>query len=269
MNDSLLYHFNVVGIVDSIPVSSDSIVDSTKVTPVDVEFLGLDSLTVDPAMVHTSLNYDIITYVLLLLLGIIAIIWHFMPDRFSMIFSLKTEVNYSRLGDANNVVPGTIITGFFWLNFIISSGIFTFVIIKEYFKLSFINYSFFEIIGYIFIVFLGLLFYRTIIIYGTALVFQTTKMMKQQILTGRNIQFITGVFLLPVILLLLHTSGSLFIYIAIAVIAFLQIVRLVKIMIIGKSSTMFSVLHIILYLCTLEIVPVLVLIRLIGNASEV
>ncbi|NQU32004.1 MAG: DUF4271 domain-containing protein [Bacteroidetes bacterium] len=270
MNDSLLNYFNVVGVNDTFLVNHDSIICDSITQPIMIDFLQMKSSNIVPVVLTIDPIIDIITYSLIILLGLIAIIWHFMPDRFSMIFSLKLENQLSRSGgDANIKVPGTLITGVFWLNFIVSAGIFILILLQNYYPDGIVGLSSFEILGYIYLATGSLLLYRIIVIYSTSIIFQTQKMRKQQVVTSRNIFFITGVILVPVILLILYIKGSIIMYLALLAIAFLQVVRLMKIMIIGKSNTMFSTLHIILYLCTLEIVPILVLIRMISNSSGV
>ncbi len=270
MNDSLLSYFDVVGVNNTFLVNHDSIICDTVTQPVMIDFLQMKSLNIEPVVITIDPIIDIITYSIIILLGLIAIIWHFMPDRFSMIFSLRLENQLSRPGGHANIkVPGTLITGFFWLNFIVSTGIFILILLQNHYPYSIVGLSNLEILGYIYLALGVLLLYRIIVIYSTSIIFQTHKMRKQQVVTSRNIFFITGVILVPVILLIMYIKGSIIIYLALVAIAFLQVVRLMKIMIIGKSSTMFSALHIILYLCTLEIVPILVLIRMISNNSGV
>ena len=269
MNDSLLFYLNAVGYADTSMVKQDTIVCDSLIAPKVVEFLQTESIGIVPVAQPMNLSTDIITYVLFFLLGIIAMIWHFMPDRFSMIFSLKLDNQFSRAIDTSIKVPGALITGFFWLNFVLSLGVLLMLIVTGNNMVVVESVPVLELLGYLYVIIGGLLLYRVIIIYGTAIIFQTKKMMKQQIVTGRNIQFISGVFLVPVILLLLYASNSFLIYITIVVIVVLQVIRITKIMIIGKSSTMFTALHIILYLCALEIVPILVLIGLIDNNSGI
>ncbi len=266
MNDSIPYYFNVVGFSE---ISADTTLNTAK--PVSsntlVEFLDLTSVKVSPEIITNYSGDDFITYVLLFFLGIIAVIWHFLPDRLLMIFSLKTDYQYSRTGESNVSVPGNLITGFFWLNFIVVVSFFILIIVEKYYSGLIVAMTKIETLSIIVITLLCLIMYRTIIIFVASVVFRTKKMMKSQLIVGRNIQFITGLVLVPSILFLIYSNGSYLLYIMMVTVAVLQLVRLLKILIIGKSSTMFSTFHIILYLCTLELVPILVLTGLIVNDS--
>jgi len=267
MNDSLLYHFNILKVGDTTIVSNTVADSNAIIQPLPINFFHATNVQINPVLNSDNSYILIITCVLLVLLGIISTIRYFLPDRLSMIFSLKTEKQLQRTENSNAKVPGTLITGFFWINFLISTGIFIFILFQRLFENQIIGLSDFEVMSYIFFALIGFFAYRFVVIFGAATIFQTHNMMKQQILISRNILFITGVFLVPVILLILYVASSLFIYVALVVIAFMQAYRMWIIVIIGKSSAIFSGLHIILYLCALEIVPVLVLIRLIGNGS--
>lgn len=269
MYDSLLYHFNVLMVGDTTFVGNTVIDSSFIIQPVTVNFLNASNVQINPAVHSDNSNIFVITCVLLALLGVIAVIRYFLPDRLSMIFSLKRESQLQRTEGSNTKVPGTLITAFFLINFMISAGIFILILLQRFFENQIIGMSDSEVLSYIFIIIAGLFLYRSVIILGAATIFQTKKLMKQQVIISRNILLITGVFLVPATLLILYVASDLFIYIALVVMALLQVYRLGVSAIIGKSSTIFSVLHIILYLCTLEIVPVLVLIRLIRNGSGI
>jgi|GEM_PF-500816 len=270
MNDSLPDIFESHALVDTIPVFDTLSVDLSRVDTVVIKevtgFFQNKEVVIDPLVRMVNYEYDIITYILIALLGIIAIIWHFMPDRFAALFSMKTDNEFSRTGESSAMVPGTLITGFFWLNLLVNTGIFMFIVANFFFKENIEYMESIELTGYIFLIIGVLLLYRIIIIFGSSVVFQTGKMRQQQMTVGRNIQIISGVILTPLLILVIYINNDLIIFFTLGILALLQIIRVVKIFIIGNSSTMFSVLHIILYLCALEIVPVLVLVRLIGNA---
>lgn len=269
MYDSLLFHIGAsnvgdIAIVD--PAVDDS---STMVQSLPMKFIQVGNVQISPVLHFNDFNTDVIAYVLLALLGMMAVIWYFFPERFSMIFPLRSESQLQRVAESSAKVPGTLITVFLWLNFMVSAGIFILLVLHRFFEKEITGLSDYMILGYVVLVLGGLLLYRFVIIFGAAFIFQTQKMMKQQVVSGRNIQLVTGMFLVPAILLMLYAGGSFIVYIAIAAVVPLQVFRLVQIVIIGKSSAIFSALHIILYICTLEIVPVLVLMGLIGNGSGI
>ena len=256
MNDDSI-KLNYVSKVDSAPIHKyESLFDSQSII--------LNSNT-SKDLINSQSDY--LTYVIIFLIGSAALIWHFMPDRFRMIFSLKTESHYLRSVNANPLVQGNLITGFFAINYFISLGIFMFLFLGEFFEDLIEGHSTIEMLGWCYFIIGVFYIYRTALIYGISIIFNTIKLRKQQVRIGQNILFITGIFLLPIILLKLYTGfGGLLIF-AIVIIGLLQLVRLTKTFAIGKSISMFNALHIILYLCALDIVPALVLIRMFVNTS--
>ena len=269
MVDSLLYQYNDTVIGDT--MTTNIIIDSASIgnQNLPINFLQSSQIDINPILHISTFNSDVITYLLLVLLGINIVIWYFLPDKFLSIFSLKPNSQLQRSVESSAKDLGALIVGVFWINFILSIGIFILFILESFFTNEISGLSQFEILSYIFLFIGGLLLYRFIIMFGAATIFQTQKIMKQQVVLGRNIIFITGVFLVPVVLIILYTGSNIIIYTTIVIIILSQAYRLMLIVIIGKSNTIFSALHIILYLCTLEIVPVLVLARLIGNGSVI
>jgi len=269
MYDSLLYNISVLPVSDTSIVIS-AVDDSSTFTKLEQgSFLELGNVQINPILQTVNISDDIITYVIISLIGIISIIWFLLPERFLTIFSFKSMKQIQRDVDSASKAPGLLITGIFWVTFIASSSIFIFLTFSKFFRNTFAEITDYQIIKYILLVIISLFLYRFALTYTTAFIFQTEKMMKQQVIIDRNIQLITGILLLPIILLLQYVSGDILIFIVIGSIALLQAYRIAQIVIIGNSSSVFSALHIILYLCALEIVPLLVLLRLINNDSGI
>ncbi len=263
MNDSLLYHLNVLLISDTTIVQNTVSDSNTFIKSAPLNFLEISNI--NPELLVTNTNFDIITYVIILLLGIVGIIWYTLPDRFLTIFSLKSLSRIQREGDSSYKKPGLFFIGLFWTIYIISFSFFSILILYEFYFPKMSNIIDLQIFKIIITSLIGLFIYRFIIIYGAAFIFQTQKLLKQQVIIDRNIQLITGILLLPISLLIIYTTGIFIFYVVIAAILALQGYRIIQIVIIGNSSVVFSAFHIILYLCALEIVPILILLRLINN----
>lgn len=244
-------------------IFSENLTDPQLVSSI----IDVEQVIMAPQEIISGADYDYITYIVFLLMGIAALIWHFMPDRFRVMFSLRTDKHTPRSGYEVPVVPGNLITGFMTLNFFITSGIFITFIVQYFFSDFTEDAPLIEILGFCYLILFAFIAYRTILIYGLSILFNTAQMRNQQIKISRNILFMTGIFLLPVIPLIIYTNVGFVLIFAISIIAILQIIRIVRNVAIAKSSLMFSALHIILYLCALEIVPILVLVRMIGNSS--
>ncbi len=100
MYDSLPYNFNVLLVGDT-ALTSDTIKDSSTLTNmIPVNFLQTNSINIIPELLVYNSNYDIITYIVIALVGFISIIWYVLPDRFVTIFSLKSISRIQRDGDS-------------------------------------------------------------------------------------------------------------------------------------------------------------------------
>ncbi len=141
MYDSLLYHFNVIKVGDTTIVNKAVVDSSSIIQPLPVNFLQVGNVQINPVVHFDNSSIFVITCVLLILLGVISVIRYFLPDRLSMIFSLKSESQLPRTGVSNTKVPGTLITGFFWLNFILSLGIFILLLLKIFYEKEIVDFS--------------------------------------------------------------------------------------------------------------------------------
>jgi len=66
---------------------------------------------------------------------------------------------------------------------------------------------------------------------------------------------VLGILLLPLLLLIIYTYHELFLFIAGGLAIFILGLRFIRGIAIGLSDSKFSLIHLFLYLCTLEILP--------------
>ncbi len=116
---------------------------------------------------------------------------------------------------------------------------------------------------YSLIIVLGLWFVKAIIIRFTAILFNTGKA-SYEILTHLLIYNLTSGFVLLPATILFHYSETIYIlYINIGLWIIINILRFIRLISVGFSYSIFSTLHLFLYLCTLEIIPSVLLIKLL------
>lgn len=109
--------------------------------------------------------------------------------------------------------------------------------------------------------------YQILLVKTTALLFKTFK---------PSIEILTQIFIFNVIsalvvipfTILFHYSGlSIFLILGIAFWGFIQLYRMVRLLAVGLSYSIFSRFHLFLYLCTLEIIPLVVLSKILNILS--
>lgn len=107
--------------------------------------------------------------------------------------------------------------------------------------------------------------YRIIFIKTTSFIFKTQKS-SSEILTQLFIfNLISAVAVLPFITLFYYSEFPIFLFIGIIIWSIIQIYRFIRLFVIGFSYSIFSSLHLFLYLCTLEIIPIVILIKIVNN----
>jgi len=106
---------------------------------------------------------------------------------------------------------------------------------------------------------------KLIIIKMLGFIFDTQKEMKEYIISVVLFCNAVGLFMLPVVVCLAflkQINPAVFIYGGFAIITAFFLTRLVRGLIIGLNSTRVSKFYLFLYLCTLEIVPLAIMVKL-------
>jgi hypothetical protein len=109
------------------------------------------------------------------------------------------------------------------------------------------------------------LFFKFILILSAGFIFRNPDTAREYIKNIIIFNLIGGIVLLPLMLLIQYGSREIFIFFAYGIIALLLIIRFIRGFIIGLSDQKFSLYHLFLYLCTLEILPVLILAKFVDK----
>jgi len=88
--------------------------------------------------------------------------------------------------------------------------------------------------------------------------FKNTETAKEYIQNILIYNLVLGILLLPLLLLIVYTYHELFLYIAGGLVLIMIFLRFMRGVAIGLSDPKFSLFHLFLYLCTLEILPLVV-----------
>lgn len=206
---------------------------------------------------------DTISYVLIGLLTITALIWYLVPDRIISLFRMGIQRRSYFGGESQLVLPGKIIVGFLWVVTIVAYSVLIFDAVSCFFPLITGTVDASVLLKNILLLVLAIAIIRVVFIYFTSFIFNTKNLLVSQLQLGGNIHLVSGVVLLPLLIIVQYSYSSIFLPMLLVLLLMAQVFRVIVIIRIGKTSSMFTALHIILYLCTLEIVPILVLLRLI------
>ncbi|MDP2722075.1 MAG: DUF4271 domain-containing protein [Bacteroidales bacterium] len=229
-------------------------------------FLQPTSIHFNP-IAHISSQFDVLVIVVLVLLAGISVLRWYMPDRFYYEFSVGERFLFSR--NKGNVVnaPGVVVDLFFWINFLFTTSLMLFLFVETYIPHVLFTESDYKLFLYLFLAVIAFWLYRRIVIKIISFIFMTKPMSGRQIKLDQNVENATGVVLLPVLLLSMLWFHSFFLIAALIVALGMQVFRWSQTVAIGISGTRFSAFHFILYLCSLELIPMIIILKFISLNS--
>ena len=243
------------------PVGHDSIFSEniTETFLQDTEIVINESYTI-------LAQYDWIAYLLFGLLAGISIIWYLLPERLANITIFPSDFKTVKLRDRAFTSPGFLISAYLFINYLVSFTLFIFLSIKYFTPNSLIHLSDNLLIFYISIVVFIFFFFRIFYIRTAGFLFQSTPISKQQQALYFNIDSLLGIILIPVLVLMMYTNIEIFTIIGIIIILIIYIFRWFQSFFLGNSILGFSLLHLFMYLCTLEIIPLLILTKMLKSS---
>jgi len=199
----------------------------------------------------------------ILVLGFILIAWGrlFFRRRLEMIFRGIFARNIAnqviREGNLFNERIGLIL----FLVYLLSMAMFIYLALPLFnvnFGLS-PGMTYLSIFGF----FLSLWIFKVFFIRLLSVLFNTDDHSRNLLANMYLYNLFAGIVLLPATICIAFAELELFFYISLVIIAFIYTLRLIREAIIGITIIKFSVFHLILYLCTLEILPLIVLAKIL------
>jgi len=203
---------------------------------------------------------DWIFYVILFSLVILGFIQVFYPKRFRLILrAVFTRNSANQLNREGDVFRERIGFGLFIIS-LLSISTFVFILFWFFTKISLHMSAARLFISISILVFLiwGIKFLITNILGD---IFHTRSNAKAIQLSNFLIHIFSGLLMLLFLFPILYVNPERFIYIALIGLLILFIIKIIRGFIIGSSGSGFSLLHLFLYLCTLEILPYILLIK--------
>jgi uncharacterized membrane protein YdcZ (DUF606 family) len=222
-------------------------------------FLQQQSMPVHPVFIQNHPGHTVY-YILFGLLTLLAFIRFFYPSALTSLFSLfwgrasrRDEDNYSR--------PGWFVPLFLTVNFIVGFSLLVLVLLIRWQHLPAKTFS----DPHYWVVITGgiILFYLFLqtMHFLAGVVFDTMKEASLQIKNTALWIYVSGIFLTPLLLIYFYSGREFIVDITVALLGLLLLLKWVQTFRIGLSLKGYHPLHIFLYLCTVEIVPLLLLVK--------
>ena len=257
-------HFIFGKVIDALSHDSLSVASSIVDKPASGHFLQQKELMINIITRHQNYT-DWITVFFWGILLLVTLIWYFFPERVLRILSREGSRHKLKYSDNQFAKPGMLLYTLYILTFISTISAFTLIIITRWFPDLLEKYSFDKLVWAI-PALIGLYYLlRFLIIYITGVIFQTQDIASKQIRDNFRTDLIQSFLLIPVLIIFLSTSFNYIIYLGIFILILITAYKWALSLIIGLKTSKISLYHNILYLCALEIIPVIVLFKLIEN----
>jgi len=148
--------------------------------------------------------------------------------------------------------------------YLIASSLFLFqvyelVLVKDYSGLP----GGITIFGLIFLFLIGFWILKIGMIRFLSFIFRTRNTSREYILNILLFNILTGLFLLPLLVFAVYLKSIIFLWICMIIFALFFVFRFVRGFLIGISITKFSYVFLFVYLCSLEILPLIVLVKVV------
>ena len=221
---------------------------------------------INPQLIINNQN-QFVGIVLLLLMFLIAAIWYFSPDSLTTNFKSITANPFKRNWEKSGNTSGLVINSLLYLNFLVVSSLLGFMVINNFLS-DLLGVS----LGWnsFYLVVLGIVLFvlfRYAFIKLSGFIFRTFEMAYQQNKLYNSMEKGLGLVSLPLLLSSLYINLDLFLYMSIGIFFLFVISRWGFTIAIGIKTSKFSWFHIILYLCTLEIIPIMIFLKMLENQA--
>jgi hypothetical protein len=258
--DSLtkFYDYNIYNYITPIPPQKQFLQTTSVFNPHNLEPKHSAPMAINRQ------SGDWITIVFLACLFILAWIQTSYSKRLTQIFHAVAQPHHvNQLEREGNLFKERITLGLGFIYYSIIS-IFVFLVFREYGSVpAGLNNLTFAVI-----IFAGLFLYQLLkssLVYASGIIFETTESARQYQLNILIFNYIMGVVLFPVAVISFYWNSTFLLTTGIIIISLLLLYRLFRGILTGMTNKSYNLFYLFLYLCTLEILPLLLLYKVISK----
>ena len=208
-------------------------------------------------------NFDWITIHILLILIVVAWVNTFYSKRikqvFTSFFSVRNQTFMSRDG---NLFKERISIALL-IVFLFSYSLFFYLILTQLFHIQMLDLSGFKYFSFLFLIVLISWILKNLILTFIGVTFKNDIILDDFMLTNFIFNIVSSVFLLPLLIVAIYLPSDLMVEMALYFVLIVFIYRMFRQLLTGWGAINFSWFNRILYLCTFEIIPILIVIKLV------
>jgi hypothetical protein len=252
------YDFSIYNFIKPLPPQKQFLQTTSIFKPHNLEPKHAGPLAID----HQATNW--ITIVFLACLFIFAWIQTSYSKRLTQIFRAVAQPHHvNQLERDGNLFKERIALGL-GLNYYLISSIFIFQIISDWGSIP-TGFNSLVIAGIIFSGLFAYQFLKSSIIHASGIIFNTGESARQYQLILLIFNYIIGIILFPIVVIAFYWNNSAFLIAGIILISLLIIYRLSRSFLTGQDNKSYNLFYLFLYLCTLEILPLLLIYKAISK----
>ncbi len=249
---------------------SNSVADSSNAVssllhhPVTGRFLQQGSAPMDILEKNSDFS-GWLTVGILLIVFMLSLVWYFFPERVLRLLSREGSKHKAKYADNQFAKPGFVLYTLLGVTFIATTSLVLYLLAKNFLPQELSGYTFEQVI--LIITTLVVLYYalRFIVIYAIGFLFNRQELATKQVKASFRADIIQSFLIIPWLLILLNNPSSFFYYTALALLLLTVVYKWGISLYIGLKLSKISLYHNILYLCALEIVPVIALLKLLES----
>lgn len=256
--DSLVIARSKIQVHDTVPAVHGSFLHTgNKLFEVPHPFLSGNSL-VDP-------NQFWIFYLLAGFLALFAFIKYYSFRDQKPLYSLWGKSPVKQDGDNRGKVS-FIVAVFLFLNFLLSIGLLVVAVNQKFHIFPALQIPVFNVFVLAVLATLGYYLVNVISILVVSFLFGVSEQAGWYAKTGSRLVFNLGIVLLPLLLFYFFTAWDILLYLSVGVVVVFVLFKWITLLRMGDSVDHYTIFHNILYLCALEIIPIMLLIKVsMGN----
>ncbi len=202
-----------------------------------------------------------IFYVLLGLIAVFAIIKYYYSRDLNSLIWILGKTSSRQESDAGGKA-GFFVPMFLFLNFFTSIGLLLLAVNQKFHLVQVPKISVFEFFAVSGLGVLGYYLFNEITILLAGFLFGSSKQALQHAKTGSYLIYVLGILLTPILIIYFFTAEVVLLYIAVASVVMAVLFKWILLLRNSYSLNHYTPFHIILYLCGLEIIPIMLLIKL-------
>ncbi len=231
--------------------------DSLRLTG---KFIQTKPVSVHPTVIEHTTGH-LVFYVLFGLISILAFIRFFYPSTLRALFFLFTGSGTRHDTESYNK-PGWAVPLFLTLNFIVSMTLLMLIILIRFKNLPpavFIRPGYWAVIAggiVAYYLFLQLMHFMA------GFIFRAHKVAESQIKSTALWTYVSGIMLTPMLLIYFYAGKIFLVELMLFTTGALLVIKWIQTFRTGLSARTFHPLHLFLYLCAVEIVPLLLLVKI-------